>query len=97
MPPSLSQSIRLDADDWFVKTATLRGAYFTYERSRAPWSLSPDSDEVLELPVALQAGLGELGKHGFGICIQVFPWNEPGRGQTIVDKMLARRTVAASS
>ncbi|MEM8532484.1 MAG: 4Fe-4S dicluster domain-containing protein [Chloroflexota bacterium] len=28
-----------------------------------------------------------------GICIEVCPWSEPGRGQTISEKMLARRSV----
>ena len=31
-----------------------------------------------------------------GICIEVCPWSEPGRGQTISEKMLARRNVEAT-
>ncbi len=29
--------------------------------------------------------------HGCGICIEVCPWSEPGRGINIMEKMLARR------
>lgn len=33
--------------------------------------------------------------HGCGICIEVCPWSEPGRGFLISEKMLARRKNAA--
>jgi NAD-dependent dihydropyrimidine dehydrogenase PreA subunit len=29
--------------------------------------------------------------HGCGICIGVCPWSEEGRGETLMQKMLARR------
>lgn len=139
--------------------------------ARAATNLSQDTSEVLHLPIAIDAGLGQLGKHGSlitrdfgsnvrlatvltdlplavdtpvdigvddfcascqicvtncpphaifdtkqwvrgeerwyvdfdccvpyfsenhgcGICIEVCPWSEPGRGISIMEKMLARR------
>ncbi len=139
--------------------------------ARACTNLAPDSDEVLHLPVAIEAGLGQLGKHGSlltaahgsnvrlatvltdlplqidepvdlgvddfcsscricetncpphailpdkqmvrgvekwsvdfdacipyfaetggcGICIQVCPWSEPGRGFSLAEKLQRRR------
>ncbi len=140
--------------------------------ARASTNLSPDSAEVLHVPTAIQAGLGQLGKHGSlitaehgsnvrlatvltdlplavdpprdigvedfcatckvcttncpphaifetkqmvrgeekwfvnfdkcapyfaktegcGICIEVCPWSEPGRGLVMMDKLLGLRT-----
>ncbi len=139
--------------------------------ARASTNISPGTTEVLHIPLAVEAGLGQLGKHGSiitkdygsnvrlatvltdlplevdtpvdigvddfcmscqicttncppqaifetkqmvrgeerwfinfdqcvpyfsanqgcGICIEVCPWSEPGRGNVIMDKMLSRR------
>ena len=139
--------------------------------ARACTNIAPDAEEVLHIPVAVKAGLGELGKHNSmitkdygsnvrlatvltdlpleidtpvdigvndfcmscqicttncppqaifqekqmvrgekrwfvnfdrcgpyfadnqtcGICIEVCPWSEPGRGDVLMNKMLARR------
>ncbi|MGF1473384.1 MAG: 4Fe-4S dicluster domain-containing protein [Rubrobacteraceae bacterium] len=139
--------------------------------ARACTNIVPDAEEVLHIPVAVKAGLGELGKHNSmitkdhganvrlatvltdlplvpdepidigvndfcmscqicttncppqaifeekqmvrgeerwfvnfdrcvpyfssnetcGICIEVCPWSEPGRGEVLMNKMLARR------
>ena len=35
--------------------------------------------------------------HGCGICIGVCPWSEEGRGETLMEKMLAKREKLAKA